>query len=143
MGGGFVSANSVWRNSAEVRIFYLFFGCAAELHRRNNINIIADNYNYVRFRRSEGRTHCSMLMLRAVGRGGFVSANSVRRNSAEVRFFFFFWEAELHRRNQHPWFHRCGGGGGGGFTFTEFRTRYKYGDITTETAQRRIIAYRE
>ena len=40
--------------------FFLFW--AVELHRRNNINIIldADNYNCV-FRRSEGRTHCSML----------------------------------------------------------------------------------
>ena len=48
-------------------LLLIFFG-AAELHRRNNINITldADNYNCVCFRRSEGRTHCSMLMLRGI-----------------------------------------------------------------------------
>ena len=54
--------------------FFVFIFWAAELHRQNNIDIIldADSYNCVRFRRSEGRTHCSMIMLRAVGsaRGG-------------------------------------------------------------------------
>ena len=41
--------------STDFSSFLLFW--AAELHRRNNINIIldADNYNCVRFRRSEGR----------------------------------------------------------------------------------------
>ena len=55
------------------------------------------------------------------------------------------WEAELHRRNK-TYIHGSIGveaGGGGGVTFTDVQTRYKYGDSTTEAAQRRIIAYRE
>ena len=82
--------------------FFLFFFWAAEQHRRNNINIIldADNYNCVRFRRSKGRTHCSMLMLRAVGRGGGGSCPLYGATRRKYGFFvFLFWAAELHRRN--------------------------------------------
>ena len=68
-----------------------------------------------------------------------MSANSVRRNSAEVRFFFFFGgqRSYIGGTNQHAWFHRCGGGGGGGGYIHGVKNalqirRYYDGDSTAE-----------